>query len=175
MTLKIETLNLINYIKANVLFNNIGQCNDSKVKIVKDISRAKGYLHRRKYASLLTEFINYGHFVCCKDEKYANTLASEANERANEIGEKSDSIVDELMDRSSFLVDLDARSILSTHIDGIIAEIEYNQAIEKSPFRKYILPWYVSGHFPCGWDGEVSKQICDYEKWKLPNGRFVIL
>lgn len=46
------------------------------------------------------------------------------------------------------------RDSLSWDIMSICFEIEYNDIVDPIFFVPHSDPWYASGHFPCGWDGD---------------------
>ncbi|GAB5562178.1 MAG: hypothetical protein SynsKO_38250 [Synoicihabitans sp.] len=169
--LRKKTRDLINFLQGLPWLNNVGQCDDPSVKVVKILSDAKIHLHRQKFSGLLTEFVNYNQSIRCRNPEYANENAANANLRANLIGAASDALVDSLMARIPLFEKLDARLVLSNHIDGFITETEFDQKPQESPYRTHILPWYERGHLPCGWDGVLSSSVSDYSNWKLPKGR----
>ena len=43
---------------------------------------------------------------------------------------------------------------VSWDIMGLCLEIEYSDIVNPIFFIPHLDPWYASGHFPCGWDGD---------------------
>lgn len=174
ITLKSDTHDLIKHLHSLPWLANVGKCISVDVKTVGSLSNAKSHMHKRKFMSLLTEFINNDQFVRCSDPHYANMRAAEADLVADLVCRESEGMVDFLMNRHPLLVEIEARSIISTHILGFITEVNFNQNPDEAPFLKYILPWYEKGHLPCGWDGKLSGVRVNYDNWVLPEGRLIV-
>lgn len=43
---------------------------------------------------------------------------------------------------------------VSADIIGAAMECEYSDLVELGFFNTVIIPCYLNGHFPCGWEGE---------------------
>jgi hypothetical protein len=46
------------------------------------------------------------------------------------------------------------RAVLSWDIMFVCLESEYSDLVEPRFYVPVVEPWYASGHFPCGWDGD---------------------
>ena len=174
ISLSQQTIDTIKYLRKVPWFENIGTCKEDSVKCANSAKEAKKWLHKQKYEDLLTEFINRNHAIRCRSKAYAEETAELANARAVLIGDRTEALVAEIIDKHPFIEELGASDILTDHIDGFICEAEFSQPIDDSPYRQFILPWYEDGFFPCGWDGKLSSASLDYEKWALPKGRLII-
>ena len=77
----------------------------------------------------------------------------------------------------------DVKNDLSWDILSICLETEYNDIVDPIFYIPYLDPWYVSGRFPCGWDGdeffddfESEDRVIPFDDWaKLTvHGKFIV-
>ena len=78
------------------------------------------------------------------------------NPLTNELRPKIASFVDELLSKSPLSPETASkiRHKLSWDIMMICLEHEYRDTVEPLFYLPLLDPWYASGHFPCGWDGD---------------------
>jgi hypothetical protein len=75
------------------------------------------------------------------------------------------------------------KNSLSWDILAICMETEFNDIVDPIFYIPHLDPWYASGHFPCGWDGdeflddfETGEQAISFNDWdKLTtHGKFIV-
>ena len=97
----------------------------------------------------------------------------EWNPVVGEIRPLIESFVGTLLPRISILdkAKVQFKNNLRWDFLSLCMECEYSDIVEPIFSTKYLEPWYASGHFPCGWDGEEFPEAWD---GIIPEGRLMV-
>lgn len=151
--MKPTTSKVLALLNGSIWFNAVGKTTDNTFNVVESWFHALASCSSHEWKSVLNEGFN---ILGAKVQSRAMPRYQEWNDaiygvrpHVLELAQRKT----EALTREHKLPD-EFRGSVYGSVLGIAMESEYSDVTEPGFFTNVILPCYLNGHFPCGWEGD---------------------